>query len=60
MVERRVVPPYGLADEGPARRSHHAETGTAGARDVKGKETFTLATRSRRHRTSGRGGYGSP
>jgi N-methylhydantoinase B len=62
MIERRVVPPYGLAhggDGAPFRIT--LNPGTARARDVKGKETLTLADGDLVViETSGGGGYGSP
>ena len=62
MIERRVVPPYGLArggDGAPFRIT--LNPGTARARDVKCKETLTLADGDLVViETSGGGGYGSP
>ena len=62
MIERRVVPPYGLAgggDGAPFRIT--LNPGTPRERDVKGKETL----HARRGdlvviETCGGGGYGSP
>ena len=62
LLERRVVPPDGLAQGGdgaPFRIT--LNPGTAGARDVKGKETLTLADGDLVViETSGGGGYGPP
>jgi len=62
MLERRIIPPYGLAgggDGSPYRVT--LNPGTAGAREVKGKETVTLAGGDLvLIETCGGGGYGSP
>ena len=62
MLERRVVPPYGLAsgkDGAPYRI--RLNPGTPNAREVKGKETLTLADGDLVViETCGGGGYGSP
>ena len=62
MLERRVVPPYGLAgggDGAPFRIT--LNPGTARARDVRGKETLTLADGDLVViETCGGGGFGPP
>src|SRR2546426_11369178 len=62
MLERRVVPPYGLAggkDGAPYRIT--VNPGTRGERAVKGKETVRLAAGDLVViETCGGGGYGSP
>jgi len=62
MLERRVVPPYGLAsgkDGAPYRIRLNPDT--PNAREVKGKETLTLADGDLVViETCGGGGYGSP
>jgi N-methylhydantoinase B len=62
MLERRIVPPYGLAggqDGAPYRIT--LNPGSAGERQVKGKETLRLAEGDLVViETCGGGGYGSP
>ena len=62
MLERRVVPPYGLHGGGDGARFRVTlNPGTAGARDVKGKETLTLADGDLVViETAGGGGFGAP
>jgi len=62
MIERRIVPPYGLfggREAAPFRIT--LNPGTPGARDVKGKETMKLAQGDLvLIETCGGGGYGEP
>ena len=62
MLERRVVPPYGLAggtEAAPYRIT--LNPGTPGERAVKGKETLSLGEGDLVViETCGGGGYGSP
>ena len=62
MIERRIVPPYGLfggKDAAPFRIT--LNPGTPRERDVKGKETLKLAQGDLvLLETCGGGGYGNP
>jgi N-methylhydantoinase B len=62
MIERRIVPPYGLfggRDAAPFRIT--LNPGTSGERDIKGKETMKLAQGDLVLLEScGGGGYGDP